>query len=88
MALEWVRKKIGGFGGDPNDVTLMGESAGAHSVALHMVSPRRCGLFQKAILQSTGLAPEWAFTDRNKAKGTFYWGVGHENLLTCKNTYV
>jgi carboxylesterase type B len=51
-ALQWVRENISGFGGDPNNVTIFGESAGAVSVASHLVSPLSKGLFHKAILQS------------------------------------
>ena len=46
-ALRWVKENIAAFGGDPNDITLMGQGAGAASVALHMVSPLSCRLFQK-----------------------------------------
>jgi para-nitrobenzyl esterase len=51
-ALEWVRDNIEAFGGDPGNVTLFGESAGAMSVATLMGAPRARGLFHKAILQS------------------------------------
>ena len=51
-ALHWVRRHITGFGGDPDNVTLFGESAGSISVSMHLVSPLSHGLFQRAILQS------------------------------------
>lgn len=51
-ALHWVRKNIASFGGNPDSVTLFGESAGAHSVGLLMTSPLATGLFHKAIMQS------------------------------------
>jgi para-nitrobenzyl esterase len=51
-ALEWVRRNIGSFGGDPDNVTLFGQSAGAGSVGMLMTVPAAWGLFQKAILES------------------------------------
>jgi para-nitrobenzyl esterase len=51
-ALRWVRDNIGAFGGDPTEVTLAGESAGAMSVCDHLVAPDSAGLFRAAILQS------------------------------------
>lgn len=52
MALKWVRDNIAEFGGDPDNVTIFGESAGGCSVDLHLNSPISQGLFHKAISQS------------------------------------
>ncbi len=51
-ALEWVHENIGAFGGDPDNVTIFGESAGALSVGTLLSMPRAKGLFRRAILQS------------------------------------
>ena len=51
-ALEWVRDEIAAFGGDPGNVTIFGESAGAMSCATLLGAPRARGLFHRAILQS------------------------------------
>jgi para-nitrobenzyl esterase len=51
-ALRWVRDNIAGFGGDPDNVTIFGESAGAMSVGTLLGTPSATGLFAKAIAQS------------------------------------
>jgi para-nitrobenzyl esterase len=51
-ALEWVRDNIGGFGGDPNLVTIFGESGGGRKVATLMAMPDAKGLFHRAVIES------------------------------------
>jgi para-nitrobenzyl esterase len=51
-ALQWIRDNISRFGGDPNNVTIFGQSAGAHDIGMLMVSPLARGLFQRAIGES------------------------------------
>ncbi|KAM4663370.1 bile salt-activated lipase [Discoglossus pictus] len=60
MAIAWVKRNIAGFGGDPNNITIFGESAGAASVSLQTLTPYNVGLVKRAISQSgVGLCP-WA----------------------------
>ena len=53
-ALKWVKRNIAAFGGDPDNVTIFGESAGGDDVLTLMVTPSAHGLFQKATVQSGG----------------------------------
>jgi para-nitrobenzyl esterase len=48
----WVKRNIKAFGGDPDNITIGGQSAGGMSVAAQLVAPQNEGLFQKAIIQS------------------------------------
>ena len=68
--LEWVNKNIYKFGGDKNNITIFGESAGGHNVLSLLVAPQAKGLFQKAISQSgytTSIDYEIAFNLKHKS---------------------
>ncbi|XP_033126572.1 uncharacterized protein LOC117124449 [Anneissia japonica] len=59
LALQWVHDNIAEFGGDPEMVTIYGESAGSMSVTYHTVSPMSKGLFHRAIMQSGTIIPSF-----------------------------
>ncbi|XP_042217572.1 juvenile hormone esterase-like [Homarus americanus] len=66
VALRWVQENIRSFGGDPEKVTIFGESAGSASVHFQILTPHAAGLFQQAIMQSgTALCP-WALREDHK----------------------
>ena len=65
-ALGWVQDNIARFGGDPGNVTVLGQSAGAGSIAAMLAMPAATGPFRRAILQSI---PATYFTDRPGGRG-------------------
>ena len=54
FALKWVRENIAAFGGDPENITIFGQSAGGGSVQALMASPLTAGMFRRSIIQSAG----------------------------------
>jgi para-nitrobenzyl esterase len=87
-ALKWVQQNITAFGGDPKNVTLGGQSAGAGAAAANVVSPGAAGLFHRAIFQSGGYTP---FADRALAEergGKFAAAAGctSSNVAKCLRT--
>jgi len=68
-ALQWVKDNIAAFGGDPNNVTLAGTSAGGDSVGLHLVSPGTGGLFHRAVIHSGTPTIRWPSHAEAAAQG-------------------
>ncbi|XP_061727926.1 esterase FE4-like [Cydia pomonella] len=65
-ALKWVKENIAAFGGDPDNITIFGESSGACSVTHHILSPMTTGLFHKVIAQSGSSVHDWAIGEDSK----------------------
>jgi len=59
-ALGWVGENAAAFGGDEDNVTIFGESGGGFNVCAHLAAPTSAGLFDKAIMQSSPCATDWA----------------------------
>ena len=74
-ALHWVKENIRLFGGDPDNVTIFGESAGGHNVFSLLVSDKSKGLFHKAISMSgytTSISPKDAYVQNDKSSTSSY----------------
>ncbi|XP_030754509.1 venom carboxylesterase-6-like [Sitophilus oryzae] len=66
LALKWIQRNIKAFGGNPDSVTIFGESAGGSSVHYHMVSPMSRGLFHRVIAMSGTALCVWASAPKNE----------------------
>jgi para-nitrobenzyl esterase len=77
LALQWVRDNIAEFGGDPKNVTIFGESAGAHAVATMLAVPAAQGLFAQAISESpaTGMVRSSEVAAEFATRFATLWGV-------------
>lgn len=87
-ALSWLRANVASFGGDANNITLFGESAGGHSILSHLASPGSAVLFDKAIVQSGSYAPGQRDLSSAQARGKIfadYIGCS-TNVVDCLRT--
>ncbi len=85
-SLAWIQRNIAGFGGDPGNVTIMGESGGGSKVSTLLAMPAAEGLFHKAVIQSgpglTGIPSEAATGNARKVLATL--GLDDDSLDTLQ----
>lgn len=79
-SLEWVKRNITSFGGDPDNVTIFGESSGGWKVATMLLSPLAEGLFKKAILQSGGAGEDKKLSDLENSGKKYFNTLGVTTL--------
>lgn len=83
-ALKFVQRNIAKFGGDPQQVTCFGQSAGATSIAVHMMSPLSKGLFSRAILQSNPWSLPMQTPEIAEGLGEYFLQkLGCDDSLAC-----
>ena len=68
MAMQWIKDNIEYFGGDPDQITLFGESSGASSAGLHMMSNHSDHLFRRTIFESGSPDSHWSFMTQKQAR--------------------
>jgi para-nitrobenzyl esterase len=89
-AMVWVKNNIAVFGGDNSRITIGGQSAGAHSVSLHLISPGSGGLFHRAVMQSGYASTRWQTRQEAESQGNaFAAALGctdQSQVLSCMRT--
>jgi len=83
-ALQWVRDNISAFGGDPDNITIMGQSAGAMSVQVLCMSPLTKGMFSKAVMSSAGGISE-VFAIKDSAADRYGFWNEVMKQASCEN---
>nr|UFQ90038.1 acetylcholinesterase 7 [Pardosa pseudoannulata] len=82
LALKWVKKNAKNFGGDPENIVLWGVSAGAYSVAAHILSPMSKELFKNAIIESGSIVHPYFLDNNNRL---FHNSESLAHIVGCTN---
>ncbi|VDL57970.1 unnamed protein product [Hymenolepis diminuta] len=82
LALEWIKTHISDFGGDSNQITIFGESAGSASVGFHYLNPTSREYFKRAIMESASPFNRWALSTKSQAEE-----VGRAFTKACNCSY-
>lgn len=85
LAFRWIYENIKNFGGNPNSISVFGESAGASSIVAHLIAPNSRNLFKNGILQSGSLDNKWSMDRPNRA---FQKSLELANLVNCNKSMV
>jgi len=87
--LQWVQQNIAAFGGNPDQVTIFGESAGGMSVSSHLLSPLSKGLFHRVIAQSGSAVSPFSFRRVSSTRGLDVFKKAmqcdgdHDKIMEC-----
>ncbi|XP_071971258.1 cholinesterase-like isoform X2 [Engystomops pustulosus] len=82
LALQWVHENIAAFGGNPESVTIFGESAGGASVGYHLINPESRTYFKRAIMQSGSPISSWAIRSQKSSRSLSLLLAKHANCPT------
>lgn len=88
LALQWVQSHIGAFGGDPDDVTVFGESAGGGIVSTLLAVPSASGLFARAIVQSSPASSVYGVERARSVAERFFRELGVTSVAEARRCSV
>ena len=86
-ALEWVHNNIAYFGGNPNEITIFGESAGSATIGHMLLSSETNGLFARGIGSSGSPLATWAFDTEPEMHARYGIVLINMNVTLCKKNY-
>ena len=85
LAIQWIKNNIEAFGGNPESLTLFGESAGAASVSAHLIYPISGHVIRRGILESGSMNSPWAFMTAEESKSA---SRAMMNQVRCNSSWI